>query len=92
MRMPACGVVKVNFSLLGSVYLQEKSRSSQQLSISSLVSVKFGNEGRLLLEDQTPGPSHFHRCETPVTTTAVSDWDDQTKLDEFSDFGNASIQ
>ena len=43
-------------SLLGTVYLLEKLRSPQQLSISSLVSLE--NElGRLLLEDQTPGPS-----------------------------------
>jgi hypothetical protein len=73
-----------NFSL-GTVYLQEKLRSSQRLSIPSLVSVKSENEGRLLLEDRSTGPSHFH------PKPKVDDWDDDTKLDEYRDFGKAII-
>lgn len=64
----------------GSVYLQEKSRSSQRLSISSLVSAELENEGRLHLEDRNPGSSHSH------PKSKVDDWDDDTKLDEYRDF------
>ena len=73
-----------NFSL-GTVYLQEKSRSSQRLNISSLVSVKLENEGRLLDEDRNPGPSHFQ------PEPKVGDWHDDTKLGEYRDFVKAII-
>ena len=71
-----------NFSL-GAVYLQEKLRSSQRLSISSLVSVKLANEGRLLSGDRNPGPSHFQ------PKPKVGDWDDDIKLDGYRDFVKA---
>ena len=72
---------------LGAVYLQEKLRSSQRLSISSLVSVKLEEEDGLLLE----GPSHVHPLDISLSKPKVEEWDDDTKLDEYRDFGKASI-
>ena len=79
-----------NFSL-GAVYLQEKLRSSQRLSTSSLVSVKLENEDRVLLEDRNSGPPHFRPFDISLLKPKVEDWDDDTKLDEYRDFGKASI-
>ena len=64
-----------NFSL-GTVYLQEKLRSSQRLSISSPVSVKLESEDRFLLEDRNSGPSHFHPSDISLSKPKVGDWDD----------------
>ena len=86
-RMPDwCCQGSHNFSL-GTVYLQEKPRSSQRPSASSLVSIRLENEGRLLLEDRNPPPSHFHPFDI---AHSKPNRDDDCKLDEYCDFGGPS--
>ncbi|KIJ96268.1 hypothetical protein K443DRAFT_292891 [Laccaria amethystina LaAM-08-1] len=38
-----------------------------------------------------PGPSHFHPFDISLSKPKVDDWDVDTKLDEYRDFGKVSI-